>query len=164
MPHLNNKQNKNTNQLISRQDYHLTQPLPSEEKQTNKQTDTQHKPHHIQSLHKPLHQAQEGRNQKEERTQPRRLGKGDLKHNKLKKISELENKIVETTSEEQNKVKSMKITEDSLRDIWDNIKRTNTGIIGVPEEEEKKKGYEKLSEEIIVENFPNMKKEIVNQV
>ena len=36
-PHLNNKQNKNTNQIISRQDYHLTQPCPSEEKQTNKQ-------------------------------------------------------------------------------------------------------------------------------
>ena len=36
MPHLNNKQNKNTNQIISRQDYHLTQPCPSEEKQTNK--------------------------------------------------------------------------------------------------------------------------------
>ena len=35
MPHLNNKQNKNTNQIISRQDYHLTQPCPSEEKQTN---------------------------------------------------------------------------------------------------------------------------------
>ena len=38
MPHLNNKQNKNTNQIISGQDYHLTQPCPSEEKQTNKQT------------------------------------------------------------------------------------------------------------------------------
>ena len=37
MPHLNNKQNKNTNQIISRQEYHLTQPCPSEEKQTNKQ-------------------------------------------------------------------------------------------------------------------------------
>ena len=37
MPHLNNKQNKNTNQIISRQDYHLTQPCPSEEKQTNKE-------------------------------------------------------------------------------------------------------------------------------
>ena len=49
---------------------------------------------------------------------------------------------METTSEEQNKVKSMKITEDSLRDIWDNIKHTNIRIIGAPEEE-KKKGYEK---------------------
>ena len=36
MPHLNNKQNKNTNPTISRQDYHLTQPCQSEEKQTNK--------------------------------------------------------------------------------------------------------------------------------
>ena len=58
----------------------------------------------------------------------------------------------------------MKITEDSLRDFWDNIKHTNIQIIGVPEEEEKKKGYEKNFEEIIVENFPNMEKEIVNEV
>ena len=36
MPNLNNKQNKNTNPIISRQDYHFTQPCPSEEKQTNK--------------------------------------------------------------------------------------------------------------------------------
>ena len=36
--------------------------------------------------------------------------------------------------------------------------------IRVPEEEEKKKGYEKIFEEIIVENFPNIEKEIVNQV
>ena len=58
----------------------------------------------------------------------------------------------------------MKRTEDSLRDLWDNIKNTNIRIIGVPEEEEKKKGYEKIFEEIIVENFTNMEKEIVNQV
>ena len=76
-------------------------------------------------------------------------------------ISELENKMVEITSEEQNKVKRMKRIEDSLRDLWDNIKRTNIRIIGVPGQEEKKKGYEKIFEEIIVENFPNMEKEIV---
>ena len=40
-------------------------------------------------------------------------------------ISELEDKMVETTSEEQNKVKRRKRTEDSLRDPWDNIKHTN---------------------------------------
>ena len=57
----------------------------------------------------------------------------------------------------------MKRTEDSLRDLWDNIKCTDMQIIGVPEEE-KKKGYKKGFEEIIVENFPNMEKEIVNQV
>ena len=55
----------------------------------------------------------------------------------------------------------MKRIEDSLRDLWDNIKCTNIRIIGVPKEEEKKKGTEKIFEEIIVENFPNMGKEIV---
>ena len=72
--------------------------------------------------------------------------------------------MVETTSEGQNKVKRMKRTEDSLWDLWDNNKHTNIRIIGVPEEEEKKKGYEKFFEVIIVENFPNMEKEIANQV
>ena len=70
--------------------------------------------------------------------------------------------MVEITSEEQNTVKRIKRTEDSLRVLWDNIKCTNIRIIGVPEEEEKKKGYEKFFEEIIVEIFPNMEKEIVN--
>ena len=54
--------------------------------------------------------------------------------------------------------------EDSLRDHWDNNKWNNIRIIGVPEEEEKKKGTEKILEEIIVQNFANMGKEIVNQV
>ena len=57
----------------------------------------------------------------------------------------------------------MKRTEDGLRDLWDNIKCTSIRIIGVPEEEEKKKEYEKFFEEIIVENFPNMEWKIVNQ-
>ena len=55
----------------------------------------------------------------------------------------------------------MKRIEDSPRDPWDNIKCTNFRIIGVPEEEEKKKGSEKIFEEIIVENLPNMGKKIV---
>ena len=58
----------------------------------------------------------------------------------------------------------MKRIEDNLRDLWDNVKHTNIRIIGVPEEEEKKKETEKIFQEIIVENFPNMGKEIVNQV
>ena len=71
--------------------------------------------------------------------------------------------MVEITSEEQNKTKRMKRAENSLRDLWDNVKSTNIQIIGVPEEE-KKKGYEKIFEEITIENIPNMEKEIANQV
>ena len=47
--------------------------------------------------------------------------------------------MAEITSEEQNKAKRVKRIEDSFRDLWDNIKFTNIQIIGVPEEEEKKK-------------------------
>ena len=76
--------------------------------------------------------------------------------------------MVEITSKKQNKAKKKKRkkkrTENSLRDLWDNTKLINIWTIGVPEEEEKKKGYEKFFEEIIVENCPNMEKEIVNQV
>ena len=52
----------------------------------------------------------------------------------------------------------MKRIEDSLRDLWDNIKCTNIRNIGVPKAEKKEKGSEKISEEIIVEKFPNMGK------
>ena len=78
--------------------------------------------------------------------------------------SELEDRIVEFTAEEQNKEKRMKRNEDSLRDLWDNIKRNNICFIGIPEGEEREKGPEKIFEEIIVENFPNMGKEIATQV
>ena len=50
------------------------------------------------------------------------------------RISDLEDRRVEITATEQNKEKRMKRIEDSLRDIWDNIKLTNIRIIGVPEE------------------------------
>ena len=71
---------------------------------------------------------------------------------------------MEITSEEQNKVKRMKKTEDSLTDLWNHIKCTNIRIIQASEEEEKKKGYKKIFEEIRVENFPNMETEIANKV
>ena len=80
------------------------------------------------------------------------------------RIGVLEGKIVEIPTTEQNKERRMKRIEDSLRDLWDNIKCTNIRIIGVPDGEEKKKGTTKIFEEIRVENFPNMGKEIVNQI
>ena len=58
----------------------------------------------------------------------------------------------------------MKKNEDHLRDLWDNIKQINICIIGFPEGEEREKRPEKILEEIIAENFPNMGKETVNQV
>ena len=58
----------------------------------------------------------------------------------------------------------IKRNEDNLRDLWNNVKCTNIQVIGVPEEEDKKKDHEKILEEIIVENFPKMVKEIATQV
>ena len=58
----------------------------------------------------------------------------------------------------------MKRNEDSLRELWDNIKHNNIHIIVVPEGEEKEKEPEKIFEEIIAENFTNMAKEIATQV
>ena len=78
--------------------------------------------------------------------------------------NELEDRMLEITAEAHNKGKRIKRIEDSLTDLWDNIKHTNIWVTGVPEEEEKRKCTEKIFEEIIVENFPNMGKDIVNQV
>ena len=78
-------------------------------------------------------------------------------------ISDLEDRMVEITAMEQNKEKRMKRNEDSLRGLWENIKRTNICIIGVPEGEEREKGPKKIFEETIVENLPNMGREIATQ-
>ena len=58
----------------------------------------------------------------------------------------------------------MKTIEDSLRDCWDNSKCTDIQIIGISEEEEINKWYEKIYEEIILKNFLNMGKGIATQV
>ena len=80
------------------------------------------------------------------------------------RISEVEDRIVEINETERKKEKRIKRNEDNLRDLWDNVKCLNIRIIGVPEEEDKKKDHEKILEELIVENFPKMGKEIITQV
>ena len=80
------------------------------------------------------------------------------------RISGLKDRMLEFTVVEQNKEKRMKRNEDNLRDHWDNIKHNDIHIIRVPEGEEREKGPEKIFEEMIVENFPNMGKEIATQV
>ena len=79
-------------------------------------------------------------------------------------ISDAEDRMVEINEAERKKEKRIERNEDNLRDLWDNVKCPNIQIIGVPEEEDKKKGPEKILEEIIVENFPKMGKEIPTQV
>ena len=72
--------------------------------------------------------------------------------------------MAEITATEQNiKIKNEKKNEDSLRDLWDDIKHTNICIIGVPEGEEREKRPEKIFEEKTAENFLNTGKEKVNQ-
>ena len=80
------------------------------------------------------------------------------------RMSEVEDRMVEINEAERKKEKRMKRNGDNFRDFWDNVKCLNIQIIGVPEEEDKKKGHEKILEEIIVENFPKMRKEVATQV
>ena len=74
-------------------------------------------------------------------------------------IRELDETLEEITQAEQIKEKRIKKSEDSLRDLWGNIKRTNICVIGVPEGGEQDKGAENLFQGIIDENFPNLRKE-----
>jgi len=81
------------------------------------------------------------------------------------RISEVEDRMVEINEVERKKEKRMKRNEDNLRDLWDKVKWPNIQIIGVPEEEDKKKGHDKILEEIIiVENFHKTGKEIPTRV
>ena len=80
------------------------------------------------------------------------------------RISGLEDSMVEINESKRKKEKQIKRNEDSLRDLQDSVKCPNIQIIGVPEEEDNKKDHEKILEEIIVENFPKMGKEIFTQV
>ena len=60
--------------------------------------------------------------------------------------------------------KRIKRNEDNLRELWDNAKCPNIQIMGVPEEEDKKKRHEKIPEEITVENISKMQKKIATQI
>ena len=79
------------------------------------------------------------------------------------RISEVEYRIVDINESERKKEKQIKRNEDNLRDCQDNVKCPNIRIIGVPEEEDKKKDHEKILE-IIVEKFPKMGREISTQI
>ena len=71
---------------------------------------------------------------------------------------------MEITDTEQKREKRFKTNEESLRELWDNVKCTNICIIGVPEGEEREKETEKIFQEITAKNFPNMGKEPLTQI
>ena len=71
---------------------------------------------------------------------------------------------MEITDAEQKREKRLKTNEESLREFWDYVKRTNIRIIGVPEGEEREKETDKIFQEIIAENFPDMEEEPLTQI
>ena len=71
---------------------------------------------------------------------------------------------MEITDVEEKREKRLKTNKESLRELWGNVKCTNIHIIGVPEGEEREKGTEKIFQEIIAENLPNMGKEPLTQI
>uniref|UniRef100_A0A8D1QD57 L1 transposable element RRM domain-containing protein n=1 Tax=Sus scrofa TaxID=9823 RepID=A0A8D1QD57_PIG len=79
------------------------------------------------------------------------------------RISKVEDRLVEITDVEQKREKRLKTNEESLRELWDNIKHSNIRIIGVPEGEEREKGTEKIFQEITAKNLPTMGKESLTQ-
>ena len=79
-------------------------------------------------------------------------------------VNDVEDKMMEITGAEQSKERRMKRNEDSLRDLWENIQCINICIVEVPEREEREKWPEKIFQETLAENVPNVGKEIVNQV
>ena len=80
------------------------------------------------------------------------------------RISKVEDRMLELNETERKQEKRIKRSEDKLRDLQNSVKRPTIRIIGVPEEEDKKKDHEKILREIIIENFPKMGKEIIIQV
>ena len=71
---------------------------------------------------------------------------------------------METMDAEQKREKRLKTNEEHLGELWDNVKRTNIHIIGVPEGQEGEKGTENILQEIIAKNVPHMGKEPLTQI
>ena len=80
------------------------------------------------------------------------------------RISELEDKVEKITQKEQEKEKRLRKNEEAIREMQDNMKRNNIRIIGIPEGEEEEQGIENLFEKVMMENFPNLKREKVTQI
>ena len=79
-------------------------------------------------------------------------------------ISELEGKVEKNTQKEQEKEKRLRKNEEAIREMQDNMKRNNIRIIGIPQGEEEEQGIENLFEKVMMENFPNLRREKVTHI
>ena len=75
-------------------------------------------------------------------------------------INAVDQKEERNIQPEKNEETRIQKCEERLRILWDNLKRSNIRIIGVPEGEEEDQEIENLFEQIMKENFPNLAKEI----
>ena len=80
------------------------------------------------------------------------------------RISELDDKVEKNTQKEQEKEKRLRKNEEVIREMQDNMKLNNIHIIGIPEGEEEEQGRENLFEKVMMENFPNLRREIDTQI
>ena len=76
----------------------------------------------------------------------------------------MEDKREKNSQNEQEKEKRLRKNEEGLREMQDNMKRNNIRIIGIPEGEEEEEGIENLFEKVMMENFPNLRREKVTQI
>ena len=79
-------------------------------------------------------------------------------------MSNLEDKVEKNTQKEQEKEKRLRKNEEGLREMQDNVACNNIHIIGIPEGEEEEQGIENLFEKVMMENFPNLRREKVSQI
>ena len=80
------------------------------------------------------------------------------------RISKLEDKVEKNTQKEQKQEKRLRKNEEGLREMQDNMKHNNICIIGIPEGEEEEQGIENLFEKVMMEDFPNLRREKVTQI
>ena len=72
-------------------------------------------------------------------------------NNAEERISDVEDRIMEITQSGQQTENQIKKQESNIRDLWDNIKRANLCIIGIPEGEEKKRGLKTYLKKLSLE-------------
>ena len=60
--------------------------------------------------------------------------------------------------------KRLRKSKEGLREIQDNMKCNNNHILGIPEGEVEEQGIENLFEKVMMENFPNLRREKVTHI